>query len=73
MQAAAVGVEEGHDLNGRDLCVESLGVFEIIVPDLIDHVAKEFGNAMFGRFVSGVVIKAGFMGRFGPIMNNRLS
>ncbi len=38
MQAAAVGVEEGHDLDGRDLCVEGLGVFEIVVPDLIDHV-----------------------------------
>ena len=39
------------------------GVFEIIVPDLIDHVAKEFGNATFGRFVTGVVIEAGFVGR----------
>jgi hypothetical protein len=63
VQAAAVGAEKGHDLDGRDLCVEGLGVFEIIVPDLIDHVAKEFGNAMFGRFVTGVVIEAGIMGR----------
>ena len=58
MQAAAVGVEEGHDLDGRDLCVEGLGVF-----DLIDHVAKKFCNATFGRFVTGVVIEAGFVGR----------
>ena len=27
VQAAAVGVEEGHDLDGRDLCVEGLGIF----------------------------------------------
>ena len=63
VQAAAVGVEEGHDLDGRDLCVEGLGVFEIVVLDLIDHVAKEFRNATFGRFVTGIVIKAGFVGR----------
>ena len=62
MQAAAVGVEEGHNLDGRDLCVEGLGVFEIVIPDLITNVAKKFHNAMFGRFVAGVVIKAGFMG-----------
>jgi len=63
VQAAAVGVEEGHDFDGRDLSVEGLGVFEIVVPDLIDHVAKEFRNASFGRFVTGVVIEAGFVGR----------
>jgi len=63
MQAAAVGIEEGHDLDGRDLCVEGLGVFEIVVPDLIDHVAKEFCNATFGRFVTGLVNEAGFVGR----------
>jgi hypothetical protein len=63
VQAAAVGVEEGHDLDGRDLCLEGLGVFEIVVPDLNDHVAKEFRNATFGRFVTGVVIEAGFVGR----------
>ena len=34
-----------------------------VVPDLIDHVAKKFCNATFGRFVTGVVIEAGFMGR----------
>jgi hypothetical protein len=62
VQAAAVGVEEGHDLDGHDLCVEGLGVFEIVVPDLIDHVAKEFRNATFGHFVTGVVIEVGFVG-----------
>ncbi len=63
VQAATVGVEEGHDLDGRDLCVEGLGVFETVVPDLINNVAKEFRNATFGRFVAGVVIEAGFVGR----------
>ncbi len=63
MQPAAVGVEEGHDLDGRDLSVEGLGVFEIVVPDLINNIAKKFCNATFGRFVTGVVIEAGFMGR----------
>jgi hypothetical protein len=62
MQPHAVGVEEGHDVDGRDLCVEGIGVFEIVVPDLINNIAKKFGNATFGRFVTGVVIEAGFMG-----------
>jgi hypothetical protein len=63
MQVAAVGVKEGHDLDGRDLCVEGLGVFEIVVPDLINNITKKFCNATFGRFVTGVVIEAGFVGR----------
>jgi hypothetical protein len=70
VQAAAVGIKEGHDLDGRDLCVEGLGVFEIVVPDLIDHVAKKFGNATFGRFVTGVVIKAGFVSRLRTNLDN---
>jgi len=49
VQADAVGIKEGHDLDGRDLCVEGLGVFEIIVPDLINNITKKFCNATFGR------------------------
>ena len=41
----------------------TIGVFEIIVPDLINNVAKKFCNATFGRFITGVVIEAGFVGR----------
>jgi hypothetical protein len=62
MQPPTVGVEEGHDVDGRDLGVESIGVFEIVVPDLVDDIAEKFRNATFGRFVTGVVIKAGFVG-----------
>jgi len=53
----------GHDVDGRDLGVEGIGVFEIVVPDLINDVAEKFGDATLGRFVTGVVIEAGFMGR----------
>ena len=63
MQPPAVGVEEGHDVDGRDLGVEGIGVFEIVVPDLVDDIAEKFRNASFGRFVVGVVIKVGFVGR----------
>jgi len=62
VQPPAVGIKEGHDVDGREICVESLGIFEIIVPDLIDDIAKEFGHPSFGRLVTGVVIKAGFVG-----------
>jgi hypothetical protein len=62
MQPPAVGVEEGQDVHGRDFCVESLGILEIIVPDLVNDIAQQFGDATLGRLVTGVVIKAGFVG-----------
>ncbi len=62
MQDPAVGVEEGHDVDGRDLSVEGISIFEIVVPDLVNNIAKKFDNVTFGRFVTGVVIEAGFMG-----------
>jgi len=62
MQPPAVGVEEGHDVDGRDLGVEGIDVFEIVVPDLVNDIAEKFGDATLGHFVTGVVIKAGFVG-----------
>ena len=59
MQPPAVGVKEGHDVDGHDLHVEHFGILEIIVPDLADDIAKEFGDASFDRLVDGVW---GFMG-----------
>ena len=55
--------QEGHNVDGRDLCVEGIGVFEIVVPDLINDIVKKFGNATLGCFVTGIVIEAGFVGR----------
>jgi len=63
MQPPTVGVKEGHDVDGHDLSVEGISVFEIVVPDLVNDISKKFGNATFGRFVTGVVIEAGFVGR----------
>ena len=63
MQPPAVGVKEGHNVDGRDLCVEGIGVFEIVVPDLINDIVKKFGDATLGCFVTGIVIEAGFVGR----------
>jgi hypothetical protein len=62
MKPSAVGMEEGHDVDGRDLCVEGVGVFEVIVPNFINDVAKKLGHALFGRLVTGIVIKSGFVG-----------
>jgi len=42
------------------LCRKSR-VFEIVAPDLIDDIAKKFGDATLGRLVTGVVIEAGFV------------
>jgi len=54
MQPPAVGVEEGHDVDGHDLCVEHFGILEIVVPDLADNIAKDFGDASFVCLVDGV-------------------
>jgi len=63
MQPPAVGIEEGHDVDGHDIRVEYFSILEIVVPDLVNDIAKEFGDASFGRLVTGKVIEAGFMGR----------
>ncbi len=63
MYPFAVGVKEGHDVDGHDLCVEKVCVFEIVVPDLIGNITQEFDNTTFGRLVIGKIIKAGFVGR----------
>ena len=60
MQPPAVGIEEGHDVDGRDLGVEGIGVFEIVVPDLVNDIAQEFGNATFGCLITGIISEVGF-------------
>ncbi len=49
--AVGVGIQEGHDVDGRDLGVEGFGVFEIVIPDLVDDIAEKFGDATLGHFV----------------------
>jgi hypothetical protein len=44
MDPPAVGLEVGHDFKGRDLCIESLGILQVVVPILVNNVAEEFGN-----------------------------
>jgi hypothetical protein len=67
MQPPAVGVKVSNDFKGRDLHIESLGVLQVIVPNLVNDVVEEFGNATFGCFIAGIVIKVGFVG--GPGRN----
>jgi hypothetical protein len=64
MKPSAVGVKEGPDVNGHDLRVEGVGIFEVVVPSLINGVAEKFGHALFGCLVTGVVIERGFVGSF---------
>jgi hypothetical protein len=70
MKPSAVGIEERHDVNGRDLRVEGVGVFEVVVPNLINNVAEKFRPASFGRLVTGVVIKSGFVGSLRTNVND---
>ncbi len=62
MKPSAVGVKEGHDINGRDLCIEGVGIFQVVVANRIDNVVDKFGDALLGCLVTGVVIMSGFVG-----------
>ena len=62
MKPTTVGVEEGYDVDGPDLCVQGVSVFEVLVPNLINNVAEKLGHASFGQLVTGVVIESGFVG-----------
>jgi hypothetical protein len=65
MQPPAVGVKVSHDFEDHDLFIGSLGILQVVVPNLVNNVAEEFGNDTFGCFVAGIVVKAGFVGRHG--------
>jgi hypothetical protein len=62
MKASAVCVEEGHDVDRPDLCVEGAGVFEIVVSNFIGNVAEKLGHILLGCLVTGIVIELGFVG-----------
>ncbi len=62
MKPSTVGIEEGHDVDGHDLHVEGVSVFEVIVPNLIDNVAEKLGHTLFGHLITGVVMELGFVG-----------
>ncbi len=62
MQPPTVGLEVGHDFEGCDLCIESLGILQVIIPNLVDDVVEEFGDAMFGRLVALHCCQGGIFG-----------
>ncbi len=64
VEPPAVGVEEGHDLEGRHLSVEGVGIHEVVVPDFINGVTEKFGGPALGCLVTAKVVEAGFVGRF---------
>ena len=70
VEPSTVGVEEGNDVECRHLCVEGVGVLEVVVPDLIDDVVEKFGRSAFCRFEACVVIEAGFVGRLRSYTND---
>ncbi len=70
MKPSTDGIKGGHDVNGHDLCVEGVGIFEVVVPNLINNVAKKHGHILFGRLVTGVVIMSGFVGSLCTNVNN---
>ncbi len=70
MKPSAVGVKEGHDVDGCDLCVEGVGIFELVLPNLINNIVEKLRHALFGCLVTGVVIQSGFVGSLHTNANN---
>jgi hypothetical protein len=71
MKSPAVGIKEGDNFKGQNLSVEGVGVLEVFEPDLIDGFSEEFGGPTLRCLVAGVVVNAGFVGRFRSNANNR--
>jgi hypothetical protein len=71
MKSPAVGIKEGDYFKGRHLCVKGVGILEVFEPDLVDGFSEELDGPMLRRLVAGVVVKAGFVGRFRLNANNR--
>ncbi len=53
MKPPAVGVEEGHYVDGCDLCIEGAGIFQVVVPNFLDNVMEKFGHALLCCLVTG--------------------
>jgi hypothetical protein len=71
MKSPAVGVKEGDNFKGQHLCVKGVGILKVFEPDLVEGFLEEFGGPTLCRLVAGVVVKAGFVGRFRSNTNNR--
>jgi hypothetical protein len=71
MKSPAAGVKEGDNFKGRHLRVKGVGILEVFEPDLVNGFSEEFGGPTLRRLVAGVVVKAGFVGRFRSNANNR--
>ena len=64
VETPAVGVEVSHDLQCRDLRVEGVGVFQVVDPEIVDHLPEELCHPAFRRFVTCVVVDEGFVSCF---------
>ncbi len=71
MKSPVVGIKEGDNFKGQHLRVKGVGVLEVFEPDLVDGFSEEFGGPTLRRLVAGVVVKAGFVGRFRSNANDR--
>ncbi len=71
MRSPAVGVKEGDNFKGRHLREIGVGVLEVFEPDLVNGFLEEFGSPTLRRLIAGIVVKAGFVGRFRSNANNR--
>ncbi len=50
----------------------SLGILQVVVPNLVNSIAEECGNATYGCHIAGIVLKVGFVGSLGANTDNCL-
>jgi hypothetical protein len=61
VEAPAVEIEEGDDIEGRDLDVEGVSILQVVVPHFIHDVAEKFGASTLSGFVVCEVLEFGFV------------
>ena len=64
MESTAVGVKVSHDLQSNDLCVEGVGIFQVVDPEIVDSLPEESCHPAFCRFETGIVVDEGFASGF---------
>ena len=61
MDSTAVGIKVSHDFQCSDLCVEGIGILQVIDLEIVDHFPEEPGHPALRRLETGIVVDKGFV------------
>ncbi len=57
VETFTVKIQECHDFEGSYLHVKGVGILQIVVPNLVNHVMEKLGTYLFGCIVTGIVFE----------------